>query len=90
MGTLKEIEYQEAVLQALLGHNLFPASVICTYALDHSGILAVTFYMRTDLDELLDFLDYKSQCDRSGYLVLAENNTVILSGIGLVNLYTRL
>ena len=71
-------------------NDIYPFSVTYTYelGLDGSGALAITLYVKSDYDRLLEILDYKSQCDKSGYLVFPENNTIILQGMALANIYT--
>lgn len=90
MKTPKELEMQESVISALQRYDIYPFSVTCTFGLKSSGILGITFYLKSDLSEVLKILDYQSQCDKSGYLILEDNNTLVLEGMALVNLYTRL
>lgn len=86
-----EKEFQEKVIEKLLEHNISPFSVIFTYSGgDEDGILSITFYISEELDEVLDLLDYKTQCDKSGYAIMRESNTLLLSGVALINLYTRI
>ena len=85
----REIEIQDEIEKRLSNYDINPYSIICSFAID-SGIVSITFYLSSDLKEFLDILDYKNQCDKSGYLILEDNNTIILSGLGLINLYTLL
>lgn len=86
---IREEQVQKIALQKLEEWELYPFSVICTFELgDGSGLLAITFYLESDLDELLDHLDYKSQCDKTGFFIRKSSNTVILTGMALLNLYT--
>ena len=85
----REIELQESVTSWLLEHDISPASVTLSYKF-FDGILAVTFYFRQDLNEFLDLVDYKYSCDKSGYVILEDTNTVFLHGLPLVKLYTVL
>lgn len=89
MKVPREIEIQDEIEKRLSNYDINPYSVICSFAFD-SGIVSITFYLNSDLLEFLDILDYKNQCDKSGYLILENNNTIILSGLGLINLYTLL
>lgn len=83
----REERFQESVIQFLGEHDIYPFSVIYTYELSN-GILAITTYVKEDYESILDLLDYKSQCDRSGYLLFPEYNTMLLRGMALANLYT--
>ncbi len=85
----RETEIQEDIVAKLDRYDIHPYSVVCSFAISE-GIISITFYIKQDLSEFLDLLDYKSQCDKSGYLILEENNTIILSGLALINLYTLL
>lgn len=76
-----EIKIQETIIQFLEDKNLIPFDVIYTNEL--GGALSITFYMREDLGELLNYLGYKSMCDKSGFTV--SGNTVILSGMALLS-----
>lgn len=89
MKVPREIEIQDKIEKRLSNYDINPYSIICSFAFD-SGIVSITFYLNSDLLEFLDILDYKNQCDKSGYLILEDNNTIILSGLGLINLYTLL
>ncbi len=88
MSVPREIQFQSNVTSMLERNNLSPFSVVSTFIND--GFVAVTFYIEHDLKEFLELLDYKNQCDKSGFLVIGESNTVILSGMGLLTLYTLL
>lgn len=89
MKVPREVEIQDEIEKRLSSYDINPYSIICSFAFD-SGIVSITFYLNSDLLEFLDILDYKNQCDKSGYLILEDNNTIILSGLGLINLYTLL
>lgn len=83
-----EIEIQDSIIKKLSeDYNISPFSVICTFQTEHAGLLSMTFYINTDLKELLDILDYDNQCDKSGYLILNESNTLILYDLALINFY---
>ena len=85
----KEIELQDSITKLLGEHDIFPLSVTVTYKIG-SGLLAVTFFIEQDLEEFLDLLDYRAQCDKSGFSIVRETNTVLLMGLPLVKLYTEL
>lgn len=86
----REIEIQESVRKRLSDYDISPFSVIFTFQTEHDGLLAITFYINQDLQEILRILDYKNQCDKSGFLVLEEHNTLILYDLALINFYTNI
>lgn len=87
----REIGIQEEIIRNLEKLELFPFSVICSFAIPPGdGIVSITFYTKKDLSDFLKYIDYESQCDKTGYKVLGDNNTIILSGLGLINFYTLL
>lgn len=89
MRVTREERAQKTITDLLVGWELYPFSVVCTFAAgDGSGLFAITFFLPTDLVELLGKLDYDNQCDKSGYYILEDNNTIILTGMALMNLYT--
>ena len=77
-----EINIQESVLEFLEKHNIFPFKI--TYTGLDSGYLGITLYTSSDIDDLLELLDYKTRCDKSGYIVSKETRTVILEGYALL------
>lgn len=87
MTVPREIEIQESVISWLTEKDISPASVVFSYRF-FDGLLAITFYFENDLEEFLDLVDYKFSCDKAGYIVIKETNTVMLSGLPLVKLYT--
>lgn len=87
-----EIEIQEAVIKKLTEHGISPFSVIFTYESSNveGGLLSITVYLESELDELLDIIEYRSQCDKTGFTLLPETNTLIVTGMALINLYLKL
>ena len=85
----REIEMQEKVTNYLTDHNIYPFSVTVSYSID-SGILGITFYFTQDLNDFLDLAGYEYLCDKSGYTILENTKTVLVSGLPLVKLYTEL
>ena len=90
MNLNKEIEIQESVIEFLGKNDISPFSVIFTYCLNDGGTLSITFWINSDIDEFLDHIEYKTICDKSGYLILRDNNTVIISGFALIDFYTKI
>lgn len=85
------IDMQENVIDKLQSNEIYPFSVIFSYeAGDNNGILAITLYTELDYERLLDLLEYESQCDKTGFVVLKDTNTVILSDMALINFYVKL
>lgn len=84
-----EVRTQEEAILKLSSYDIYPFSVVFTYAGGKSdGLLSITFFLDSDLDKLLEVLDYQNQCDKSGYFIVKEYNTIVLSGIALINFYT--
>ena len=90
MSLEKEIGIQEEITLALCRLDISPFSVIFTYCLNDGGTLAITFWLDSDISEFLDFVEYKSLCDKTGYIILRENNTILVSGFALIDLYSKL
>ena len=81
-----------------------PHIIVCSCTDNHSRALPdlhesieaenfgklITFYLEAELHEILERLNYKNQCDKSGWLVREESNTLILTGLALLHLYTNL
>lgn len=89
----RELEIQDEIIRQLEMRELFPFSVVCSFSLPpgrEDGIVAITFYLESDMNEFLEWIDYKNQCDKSGYIVIEKTNTIVLSGLGLINFYTLL
>lgn len=53
-------------------------------------ILAVTFHTGLEMELFVSSLGLDHLCDKSGYIEIPETYTVILYGMGLINLYTKL
>lgn len=86
----KEVEIQELIYKKLYDLNINPFSVICTFGLGFEGLVSITVYIKSEIKEILDLLNYKSICDKSGYIILEDNNTIIFTGMALINLYSKL
>lgn len=88
----RELEIQKLVTKKLQELNIIPALVIFTYKGGYDdGMLSITTYLKGDINLLLDYVEYKTQCDKSGYWINEETGTtVILSNLALINFYSRL
>lgn len=86
----KEKEVQEKVIDFLGKLNIMPFSVVFTYGLEDGGTLSITFWIKNEINELLERIDYNSICDKTGYLILEENNTILISGFALMDFYSKI
>lgn len=81
IGTEKRV--QEVVIDKLESYEIYPFSV--TYTSESNGIMSMTFFIRDDLEEVLEMLGYKRKCDKSGYEIIPETNTLILTGFAIID-----
>lgn len=89
MSLKKEVEIQELVIDYLSNLDISPFSVIFTYSLNDGGTLSITFWINSDIDDFLNHIDYKSICDKTGYIILRENNTILITGFALIDFYSK-
>lgn len=85
----QEEEIQNKVMEFLKGLEIPPFSVIFTHVLG-KGILSITFWYSFEIKEFLDKIDYRSLCDKTGFQVLWETNTVLISDLALLRLFTKI
>ena len=90
MTTPKEIEVQEWIQSLLVKREIYPFTVFYTYIGGSGGTLGLSFYSRFDLDELLEMLEYRSLCDKSGFRVIPETNTLIVTSQAIIYVGERL
>lgn len=90
MKTPKEIELQDWVTSRLVNLDLYPFNVFFTYTNRGFGILGITFFIDFELAELLELIEYYNLCDKSGFTVIYESNTIIVSGNALLLLTDKL
>ena len=83
------IKLQDSIRNKLEEFDIFPFSVITTLVTGQ-GLCSITLMNKFQLKDFLKLLDYDIQCDKSGYLIIEDTNTIILSGIALVRLYSML
>lgn len=86
----KELEVQENMIKYLETFGILPFSVIFTYGLNDGGCLSITFWIKEEIDEFLKLVEYKNLCDKSGYIIVEENNTIMISGFALIDLYSKI
>lgn len=67
----------------LISKNIFPFSVL--YSRDPQ-FLKISVFLKDDINELLDLTGYSDLCDNSGVLIFHETNTILFSGVSLINL----
>ncbi len=77
-----ELEVQRAIEDALCELGLYPDDVVYVNTGDLK-FLKISFIMKQELPEFLDYLDYKDLADKSGIIVYEQTLTVILRGITL-------
>jgi hypothetical protein len=75
----REIEIERYISDVLSEtYDISPFSVIYTECKGIS-IISITLFGQDDLKELLDLLGYKRLCDKTGFNVFRDKNTVILT-----------
>ena len=86
MNLAKEVE--TCVRDFLDRYEIYPYSIIYTKVIGRSssGLLAITTFLSSDIDEILDLLGYRTACDKSGYIIYRSTNTILLTGLALENL----
>jgi len=85
----KEEQVQEQVRLLLEKHELYPKNIIYTY--EYGGLLAITFLISNDLDDLLKLIEYKSLCDKSDISIAwKDNNTILFYKDSMRRLYEKL
>ena len=66
----------------MISKNIFPFSIL--YSKDPQ-FLKIAVFLRDDIQELLDLTNYKNMCDNSGVLVFNETNTILFTGVSLID-----
>lgn len=75
-GLEKEIE------SWLVESGVYPFSVL--YVKDPQ-FLKISFFLESDITEILEKIRYKEMCDTSGVQIIMETKTILLTGMGLIN-----
>lgn len=81
---MKEDVIENLVKEKLCRKNLDAYSVFYTKE-EFGGVLSITFFYNGILDLFLKEIDYKAQCDKSGFIIYDETRTILLYGIALTN-----
>lgn len=92
MKTFIETDIQDNISEIFGKYEIYPYSIIFTYCMNSNkgGLLSITFFLPGDVDFFLDKVNYKSLCDQSGYTIIKDTNTVIITGMALLNLINNL
>ena len=69
---------EEKLKKWLDGYDIFYTSLVYTEC--YSGVLSITFCEACDLNSFLDLIGYKHKFNKSRYLILQENQTIICYG----------
>lgn len=86
----KEIQVQKWIQEKLTLRNIYPLTVFFTYSGRKGSTLGLSFYSFLDLEEVLDLLDYKSLCDKNGFIINRDYNSLIIFGQGILQLPEKL
>ena len=72
--------------------KIYPFSVLFS---EIEFFLKISFYLESDIEELKELIDYRSMCDKTGFLEFPSTNTIILKDmcltkfIKIVNEYNK-
>lgn len=86
----KEIEVQEWIQSRLIQRDIYPLTVFYTYLGGSGGTLGLSFYTKFDLEEVLEVLEYSCLCDKTGFLVIPQTNTLIVTGQAILHIGEKL
>ena len=91
MKQSREQEIQDLVTNKLVEREIFPYSVIFSYLGGESkGVLSITLFFPQQVKRILEIMDYEYECDKSGYFIFEDHNTLLFSGSALLKLLDRL
>jgi hypothetical protein len=76
----REIQIQRAIEEWLCEIGLYPFQVLYTTL---GPVLKITFLMKPEVTEFLEFFDYQNLADKSGIQIWPDSMTILLSGITL-------
>jgi hypothetical protein len=66
----------------MISKNIYPFSVL--YSKDPQ-FLKISLFLKNDVQELLDLTGYSEVCDNSGVQIFQETNTILYTGVSLIN-----
>ena len=75
-----EIQVQRSVEDFLVSLDLWPYDV---FYMSDPKLLKISFIVKSEIEDLLDFRSYRDLADKSGIVLIWETKTIILSGINL-------
>lgn len=73
---------EEMIEKWMISKNIYPFSVL--YSKDPQ-FLKISLFLKNDIQELLDLTGYSKVCDNSGVQVFQETNTILYTGVSLIN-----
>lgn len=73
---------EEMIEKWMISRNIYPFSVL--YSKDPQ-FLKISLFLKNDIQELLDLTGYHEVCDNSGVQVFQETNTILYTGVSLIN-----
>lgn len=82
-----EIQVQEAVEKFLVSQDLWPHDV---FYMSDPKLLKISFILKIEVEDFLDFLVYRNLADKTGITVFWETWTVVLSGMGLRMFFSKI
>lgn len=73
---------EEMIEKWMISKNIYPFSVL--YSKDPQ-FLKISLFLQDDIKELLDLTGYSEVCDNSGVQVFPQANTILYTGVSLIN-----
>lgn len=73
---------EEMIEKWMISKNIYPFSVL--YSKDPQ-FLKISLFLKNDIQELLDLTGYSEVCDNSGVQIFQETNTILYTGVSLIN-----
>lgn len=73
---------EEMIEKWMISKNIYPFSVL--YSKDPQ-FLKISLFLKNDIQELLDLTGYPEVCDNSGVQIFQETNTILYTGVSLIN-----
>lgn len=77
-----ELQIQSAIESKLISLEIFPLNVFYSYTSwsdEINGTLGISFSNEFNLEQFLELMEYKSLCDKSGFVVIPESNSVLIT-----------